>query len=135
MSAGLRILLVGDAADMRAALAGHCPPAEIGVFADAAAALACLHEGVGGGVPQKLKLVVIDNAGDAAAAVAVFKADTLAALLPVVVVAAVTAHDACYRAGANACMVPPQSAGARAEAAAALAGFWLSANELPSGTD
>jgi hypothetical protein len=135
MSAGLRILLVGDAADTRTALARHCLPADIGVFAGADAALTCLHEGVGSGVPQKLKLAVIDNAGDAAAAVAAFKADALAALLPVVVIAAAAVHEACYRAGANACMVKPQSAGALAEAAAALAGFWLSANELPSTVD
>ena len=135
MSAGLRILLVGAAADTRTALARHCLPADIGVFADANTALACLHEGAGGGVPHKPALAVIDNAGDAAAAVAAFKADPLAALLPVVVIAAAAAHESCYRAGANACMFKPQTAAALAEAAAALAGFWLSANELPTTTD
>ena len=112
MSAGLRILLVGAAADTRTALARHCLPADIGVFADANTALACLHEGAGGGVPHKPALAVIDNAGDAAAAVAAFKADPLAARLPMLAPVAEAR--------------PP---------AAALAGFWLSANELPTTTD
>ena len=85
---------------------------------------------------HSFELIVIDNAGDATAAVAALKkTDAVSALLPLVVIAGAAEHDACYRAGANACLSKPPALGALAEAVAAIVAFWLSVNELPNGTD
>lgn len=135
MNAGPRILLVGAAADTLAALARNCPREDIAVFADAQSVLAFLSD-AGAGVPPRPRLIVIDNAGDATAAVAALKkTDAVSALLPLVVIAGAAEHDACYRAGANACLSKPPALGALAEAVAAIVAFWLSVNELPNGTD
>jgi CheY-like chemotaxis protein len=67
--------------------------------------------------------------------VAALKTDPQAALVPLVVVCAAAADAAVvetfYRAGANACVRLPDDAAAIEAVAAALAGFWLGANEVP----
>lgn len=132
----LRLLFVGASGATLAALEAHCARGDIAVVADGAAALDYQH-GRGahaGQAPVRPRLIVLDLAAElAAAAVAALKADTSIRTIPLVVFcesgdAGVLA--ACYRAGANACVVKPAAAAALHSAVAALVAFWLEANEV-----
>ena len=79
------------------------------------------------------RLIVLEiAAGESAAAlVSALKADAHIRTLPLVVLCPAAASDACYHAGANACVVKP--AAALQDAVDSIAGFWLGANEFPAG--
>jgi CheY-like chemotaxis protein len=138
--ASLRLLFVGASGATLAALAAHCARGDIAVVADGAAALDYQHgRGAHAGQgPVRPRLIVLDLAAEVAAAVAALKADSGAGTIPLVVFcepgdAGVPA--ACYRAGANACVVKPAAAAALHSAVAALLAFWLEANEVAPSAD
>lgn len=130
MSKGInpRLLVVGATPAVVEALAAYCPRANMAVLPDSAAALDYLRKNV----PQ---LVVIDAAGiDAVSLVSAIKSDARARAAPLLILCksgAAALLDACYRAGANACVVKPADEAALREAAGALVAFWLGANETP----
>ena len=130
-----RLLVIGAATTTLDALAAHCARADIKAVADLAAALDYLR--AQGAV--RPRLIVIDAAaGDAAATTGALKADAQTRVIPLAVLAAPGAAellDACYRAGANACVVKPEAKAALQEVAGALLGFWLGANEWPPAGD
>lgn len=128
MSEPARLLLVGGTPALRAALAEQCAR-DMAEVADAAAALHYL----GGGDGALPRVIVVDGATlDAAATTAALKGDSRAALVPLTVIGDAAAVAACYRAGANACVLRPANRKpAMRELATALTGYWLGANEVP----
>jgi len=132
----VRMMLVGCAADSLAAFAPHCGAADI-IVPDLAAAQELLH---GSSAPQgrralRPRLIVLEiAAGESAAAlVSALKADAHIRTLPLVVLCPAAASDACYHAGANACVVKPAVSAALKGVVDSIAGFWLGANEFPAG--
>jgi CheY-like chemotaxis protein len=129
--AAARTLLIGGAADTRAALAGHCAQADCVFVVDGAAALEYLR---GSAAAVRPRLILLEVAADAAAAVAALKAEAHIQMIPLVVLGDAAQPDACYRAGANACVVKPAAA-ALPDAIGALLAFWLEANEVSPAPD
>lgn len=127
-----RLLLLGGPAELRDALSRSCADGDMATVPDVAAALAQVR--AAGDHPPRL-IVVGGATADPVATVAALKGDQRAALIPLAVFCAMAADagaiDACYRAGANACVRLPADAAALDEMAGALAGFWLGANEVP----
>jgi DNA-binding NarL/FixJ family response regulator len=128
MSEPARLLLVGGTPALRTALAAQCA-GDMAEVADAAAVLRYL----GGEIAALPRVIVVDGATlDAVATTAALKRDGRAAMIPLTVIADAAVVEACYRAGANACVLRPANrAPAMRELAAALTGYWLGANEVP----
>jgi hypothetical protein len=128
-----RVLLISADDCLQAAFAPYCTPDDIERAADAAGALDLLH-GRGAHAGQtalRPRLLVLDAHAAGASAVAALKRDVRAHAFPLVVLCDGAAVDACYRAGANACVVRP--AAGWDGAAGAVAAFWLGANEVAPG--
>jgi CheY-like chemotaxis protein len=136
----VRLLFGGGTGATLEALQAHCAHGDLAVVADGAAALDILHSrGAYAGLGQvRPRLIVLDMAAQSIAAVSALKADADTRTIPLVVfcdAGDVGVLDACYRAGANACVVRPAAGAALQNAAAALVAFWLDANEAPPFAD
>jgi CheY-like chemotaxis protein len=136
--ASVRLLFGGGSGATLEALQAHCAHGDIVVIADSAAALDILHGrgAYSGPGPVRPRVIVLDMAAQSIAAVSALKADADTRTIPLVVFCDsgdVGMLDACYRAGANACVVRPAAGAELQNAAGALVAFWLDANEvLPS---
>ena len=124
-----RLLLVGAAASLRGAFSAVIAPTDIVVAPDAAAGVELLHKRAD--IPPRLIVLV---AGDApvADAVGLFKRDAQAQMVPLLVCAnreEAGQFDACFRAGANACVTLTGPAALSRETVESVAGYWLGANE------
>jgi len=131
MSDSARLLLVGAAAATRDAFAACMAPNDIEVVADAAAALAFVHQRAG--TPPRL---IVMSAVDASAAeaIALIKGDPLAQMVPLLVCTSggsADLLDGCYGAGANACVAVPSSGVFSPALAESIAAYWMGANEVP----
>ena len=127
-----RILLVGeDALALHVAFATCIAAADIAVVRDAAAGLEHLRKNPG--TPPRL--IVLDADGAAVVeAVGIFKADTQAQIVPLMVLckgAEKGLIEACYAAGANACAVKPVAIAELRDLLATVTAYWLGANEVP----
>jgi len=125
-----QLVVIGGAAALVDALAAYWPPEDTALVADGAAAQAYLRAH-GSPAPG---LIVIEAGTSALAAVSALKADAQMKSIPLAVFCAggdAGAIDACYRAGANACVIRPAASADLHRVAGALIGFWLGVNQAP----
>jgi AmiR/NasT family two-component response regulator len=131
MSETGRILLVGDAQSLQETFAACMPVGDIAAAPDAVGGLEYLRNNSGS--PPRL-IVLEAEPGAVVEAVGAFKRDAQAQVVPLLVLCKGNDPDlfgACYRAGANACVVKPAAMTDLRALVTTAVEYWLGVNEVP----